>query len=29
MKFAEFKDGMVIKGGPVVVTEAEILEFAA
>ncbi|APX75868.1 MaoC family dehydratase [Achromobacter insolitus] len=28
MKFAEFKDGMVIKGGPVVVTEAEILEFA-
>jgi acyl dehydratase len=28
MKFAEFKDGMVIKAGPVTVTEAEILEFA-
>lgn len=28
MKFAEFKDGMVIKGGPVTVTEPEILEFA-
>lgn len=28
MKFAEFKDGMLIKAGPVIVTEAEILEFA-
>lgn len=28
MKFAEFKDGMLIKAGPVTVTEAEILEFA-
>ncbi|OZI31356.1 acyl dehydratase [Bordetella genomosp. 10] len=28
MKFAEFKQGMVIKGGPVTVTEAEILAFA-
>ena len=25
MKFAEFKDGMLIKAGPVIVTEAEIL----
>ena len=24
MKFAEFKDGMLIKAGPVIVTEAEI-----
>ena len=28
MKFADFKDGMLIKAGPVTVTEAEILEFA-
>jgi len=28
MKFAEFKQGMVIKGGPVTVTEAEILAYA-
>ncbi|MVW79605.1 MaoC family dehydratase [Bordetella sp. 02P26C-1] len=28
MKFAEFKEGMVIKGGPVTVTEEEILTFA-
>ncbi|MFY3136568.1 MaoC family dehydratase [Achromobacter xylosoxidans] len=28
MKFADFKDGMLIKAGPVTITEAEILEFA-
>ncbi|WP_459615193.1 MaoC family dehydratase [Bordetella sp. 2513F-2] len=28
MKFAELREGMVIQGGPVVVTEQEILEFA-
>ncbi|OZI40043.1 acyl dehydratase [Bordetella genomosp. 5] len=28
MKFAEFRQGMVIKGGPMVVKEDEILEFA-
>ncbi|WP_233233666.1 MaoC family dehydratase [Bordetella sp. LUAb4] len=28
MKFAEFKQGMVIKGGPVTVTEDEILAYA-
>lgn len=28
MKFAEFKEGMVIKNGPIRVTEEEILEFA-
>lgn len=28
MKFAEFKEGMLIHGGPVTVTEAEILAFA-
>ena len=28
MKFAEFKEGMVIKHGPVRVTEEELLEFA-
>lgn len=28
MKFSEFKEGMVIKHGPVRVTEEEILEFA-
>jgi len=28
MKFSEFKVGMVIKNGPVVVTETEMLEFA-
>lgn len=28
MKFAEFKEGMLIKAGPVSVTEAEILDFA-
>lgn len=28
MKFAEFKDGMLIKAGPVTITEPEILEFA-
>lgn len=28
MKFAEFKEGMVIRGGPLTVTEAEILAFA-
>ena len=29
MKFAEFKDGMLIKAGPVIVTEAEILSSPA
>jgi acyl dehydratase len=28
MKFSEFKEGMLIRGGPVVVTEEEILTFA-
>ena len=28
MKFADFKDGMLIKAGPVTITEAEILEVA-
>ncbi|MFJ1302492.1 MaoC family dehydratase [Pseudomonadota bacterium AL_CKDN230030165-1A_HGKHYDSX7] len=28
MKFAEFRQGMLIKGGPMVVKEDEILEFA-
>ena len=28
MKFADLRQGMVMKGGPVDVTEAEILEFA-
>src|SRR5690606_34535098 len=28
MKFAEFKEGMVIHGGPLTVTEAEVLAFA-
>lgn len=28
MKFAEFKEGMLIRGGPVTVTEEEILVFA-
>ena len=28
MKFKDFREGMVIKHGPVKVTEAEILEFA-
>ena len=28
MKFAEFKEGMLIHGGPVTVTEAEMLHFA-
>ncbi|MDQ8032529.1 MaoC family dehydratase [Bordetella genomosp. 1] len=28
MKFAEFRQGMVIKGGPITLTQEEILEFA-
>jgi len=28
MKFAEFKPGMIVKGGPVTITEADILAFA-
>lgn len=28
MKFKQFKAGMVVKGGPVTITEAEILAFA-
>ena len=28
MKFADLREGMVIKGGPIRITEAEILEFA-
>lgn len=28
MKFAEFKPGMVVKGGPVQISEADILSFA-